>query len=109
MFEDWLCGYSEIIGEKRKILTSKERCKRAGKIIHSLICQPSLTSQPCVLRGAGIHLSKREPMAAPQRLRNETQLANKKTMAVDFYDITKANASWYSHIFFSFIHNCYDN
>jgi hypothetical protein len=36
MFEDWLCGYSEIIGENRKILTSKERCKRVGKIIHSL-------------------------------------------------------------------------
>ena len=32
MFEDWLCGYSEIVGENRKILTSQEKCKRVDKI-----------------------------------------------------------------------------
>ena len=32
MFEDWLCGYSEIVGENRKILTSLEKCKTFDKI-----------------------------------------------------------------------------
>ena len=37
MFEDWLCGYSEIVGENRKILTFQERCKRLIKLSFNTI------------------------------------------------------------------------
>ena len=37
MFEDWLCGYSEIVGENRKILTFQERCKRLMKLSFNTI------------------------------------------------------------------------
>ena len=54
MFEDWLCGYSEIVGENRKILTFQERCKRLIKLsfntIREFIIPGDMHLQICLIQ-----------------------------------------------------------